>query len=249
LADQLNPRNIVAILRLAEGVNSDTEDGKKKKLDYLKIAHEIDPKNARVNHMLGHFFFELKQFIGAQEHFDLAFKLDEKLVEAAASAIYLRFSICNWGKNGTQYRNDVKSLTDIATAERDRFLFNNKSHEVSVIHPHMALGYAINSEHKLAISKSYAENEKIIAVWSGLQIFDDTSEESRSQYRSESQKAGFRLKVGYVSANIKSKTTVYMAQVSAITIYDVHQICVSPVHTCCHQWDEVSSYLFEKLSS
>jgi predicted O-linked N-acetylglucosamine transferase (SPINDLY family) len=239
----------VAILRLAEGVNSDTEDGKKKKLDYLKIAHDIDPKNAKINHMLGHFFFEVKQFKGAQEHFDLAFKLDEKLVEAAASAIYLRFSICNWGKNGTQYKNDIKSLTDIAKAERDRLLLNNKSHEVSVIHPHMALGYAINSEHKLAISKSYAENEKVIAVWSGLKIFDDTSEESRSQYRSESQKAGFRIKVGYVSANIKSKTTVYMAQVSTISIFSVRHTCVSPVHTCRHQWDEISFHVIEKLSS
>lgn len=239
----------MAILRLAEGISSDTEDGKKKKLDYLKTAFEIDPKNARVNHMLGHFFFELKQFKGALEHFDLAFKLDEKLVEAAASAIYLRFSICNWGKNGTQYRNDIKSLTDIATSERDRLLLNGKSHEVSVIHPHMALGYAIDSEHKLAISKSYAENEKVIAVWSGLKIFDDTSEESRSQYRSESQKAGFRVKVGYVSANIKSKTTVYMAQVSTISIFGVRHTCVSPVHKCRRQWDEISSYLSEKLSS
>lgn len=209
----------MAILRLAECTNSGTDDGKKKKLDYLKTAHEIDPKNARVNHMLGHYFFELKQFKGALNHFDLAFKLDEKLVEAAASAIYLRFSICNWGKNGIQYRNDIKSLTDIAKAERDRLLLYNKSQEVSVIHPHMALGYAINSEHKLAISKSYAENEKIIAVWSGQEIFDDTSEESRSHFRGESQKVGFRVKVGYVSANIKSKTTVYMAQVSTISVF------------------------------
>jgi predicted O-linked N-acetylglucosamine transferase (SPINDLY family) len=214
----------VAILRLAEGTNSGNDEGKKKKLDFLKSAFEIDPQNARVNHMLGHFLFELKQFKRALEHFDLAFKFDEKLVEAAASAIYLRFSICNWGNNGTQYRNDIKSLTDIAEVERDRLLLNNQSNEVSVIHPHMALGYAVNSEHKLAISKSYAKNEKAVAVWSGLEVFDDTSEESRSDFRSASQKAGFRIKVGYVSANIKSKTTVYMAQVSTITIFGIHHI-------------------------
>ena len=32
------------------------------------------------------------------------------------------------------------------------------------------------------------------------------------RYRKESSKKGFRIRVGYVSANIKSKTTVYMAQ-------------------------------------
>ena len=166
-----------------------------------------------MNHLLGHFLFEVKQLKKSMEHFDLAFKYDEKLIEAASSAIYLRFSICNWGKNGTQYRNDIKILSHIAEAERDRLLLNNQSHEVSVIHPHMALGYAINSEHKLAITKSYAKNEKITALSSGLRPFDDTSEESRSHLRESSLKADFRIKVGYVSANIKSKTTVYMAQV------------------------------------
>ena len=218
-------------MRLAEGTNSDTDAGKKKKLGFLKNAFEIDPRNARVNQLLGHFLFEVKQLKKSLQHFDLAFKYDDKLIEAAASAIYLRFSICSWGQNGSQYRNDIKTLSNIAESERDRSLLNNRSHDVSVIHPHMALGYAIPSEHKLAITKSYAQNEKIAALSSGLRIFDDTSEESRSKFREASQKDEFRIKVGYVSANIKSKTTVYMAQVSQyyhslLHLYLIHDTIV-----------------------
>ncbi len=45
---------------------------------------------------------------------------------------------------------------------------------------------------------------------SGLTIYNQSQNIAR--YVLESKQPNFRIKIGYVSANIKSKTTVYMAQ-------------------------------------
>ena len=52
----------------------------------------------------------------------------------------------------------------------------------------------------------------------------------RVSYKDEFNKKDFRIRVGYVSANIKSKTTVYMAQVG---IQDVIKRSVIPKAFLC----------------
>lgn len=76
------------------------------------------------------------------------------------------------------------------------------------VHPHMALGYAIKPSLKLEIAKSHSRGEKALVKQSGIVPYAHKP----SMYHEEAARDGFRIKVGYVSANIKSKTTVYMAQ-------------------------------------
>jgi tetratricopeptide (TPR) repeat protein len=95
----VNPNNTRVHLRLAELTpepHSDT--GRKRKLEHLAKAFEVAPRDAGVNFALGNFLFELKQWTASIEHLQAAYFLNPQLTEAASSVIYLRSSMCMWGK-------------------------------------------------------------------------------------------------------------------------------------------------------
>jgi hypothetical protein len=76
-------------------------------------------------------------------------------------------------------------------------------------------GYHIPPELKLQIARSHAASEKALVRQSIDLIFTHKPafyREAMNLAQSSSGASRWRLKVGYVSANIKSKTTVYMAQ-------------------------------------
>ena len=203
----------MANINMAQYIDSGDESGKELKYEYLSTALEIDPNNTLVNHMMGHFFFDKKDWLKSIQFLDRAYELDNRTLEAATSAIYIRFTICHWGVNGSQYRSDLKLLSVAAQKEWESLNADSAALESSYIHPHMSLGYALDPFHKLAIATNYANREKRMVLYSGMKPFDDTSASSRKRFLKQSKKKAFRIKVGYVSANIKSKTTVYMAQV------------------------------------
>ena len=150
------------------------------------------------------------------QYLENAYQLDPTLLEAAANAIYLRFSVCNWGYKGEQYRKDIATLTSIVRKEMTTsFLDIDSINQASVVHPHMALGYAINPDLKLAISRSHARAEGVLVTRNNLFPYNDTSKSAHSKLVAASTKPGYRIKIGYASANIKAKTTAYMAQVRA----------------------------------
>jgi tetratricopeptide (TPR) repeat protein len=207
-------------LKLAQVIFRKSDEGKEKYYNLLMQALEIDPDNAEINQTLGNFFYEIHHLSKAINHLDRAYSLDNNLVDAAANAIHIRFSICDWGKDGVRYNKDLETLKKIAQkdSETDHDL-NAAEFSISPIHPHMTLGYPINSTQKLEITRSFSRAEQRLVIKSGLSFFNDTSPRSRAKFLKESRKPGFRVKVGYVSANIKSKTTVYMAQVSQSPTY------------------------------
>ena len=199
-------------------MRANDKNGIEKKAKYLYDALQIEPENSMVNHALGNLYFENNQLEISLKFLENAFKLNSTLTEAAASAIYLRFSLCSWGSKGAQYKKDLKTLNDIIKKEQKTSYLNiNELSQVSVIHPHMSLGYAINVELKLAMSKSHARGERVLVLKNGLTPYNDTAESKREAFRQKSLQKDFRIKVGYVSANIKAKTTVYMAQVGPLS--------------------------------
>lgn len=203
----------MANINMAQYMDSGDETGKRVKYEYLRTALDIDPNNSMVNHLMGHFHFDKRNWLKSIQFLDRAYNLDNRALEAATSAIYIRFTICQWGRNGSQYRDDLKFLSGAAKKEWESVQSGSVAPETSNIHPHMSLGYALDPFHKLAIATNYANREKRMVLHSGMVPFDDTSASSRKRYLKQSKKKAFRIKVGYVSANIKSKTTVYMAQV------------------------------------
>ena len=208
---QLNPNNTAAMLRLADIVDDpQSEKGKQQKLAYLVKAFDVRPQDAQVNLQLGNFLFEVKQWQSSIEHMHAAYTLDASLTEAASSVIYLRSSMCMWGKKGGQFLSDMQKVRELVEAEtKSSFLQESSMRQQSVVHPHMALAYPLKPELKLAIARSHARAEKVLVQNSGLQPFNHSSPD---EYKQEASRPAFRIKIGYASANIKSKTTVYMAQ-------------------------------------
>jgi predicted O-linked N-acetylglucosamine transferase (SPINDLY family) len=203
----------MANINMAQYTDSGDESGKRVKYEYLSTALDLYPNNSMVNHMMGHFHFDKKDWLKSIQFLDRAYELDNRALEAATSAIYIRFTICHWGRNGSQYRKDLQILSGAAKKEWESAKEGAAALGNSNIHPHMSLGYALDPFHKLAIATNYANREKRMVLHSGMKPFDDTSASSRKRFLKQSKKKAFRIKVGYVSANIKSKTTVYMAQV------------------------------------
>lgn len=146
-------------------------------------------------------------------YLEVAYLLDPSYMAAGASAIYLRISICKWGKKGSQYAKDMKTLNSIVKREMStRHESTDLLEQVSAIHPHMSLSYPLSPEFKLAIAKSHAQGEKALILKHGVTPYNDTSKATRAHHLEESKQKGYRIKIGYASANIKAKTTVYMAQ-------------------------------------
>lgn len=173
-------------------------------------------------------------------------------------------SFFQWGPNGRTYYEDMDRISDIVKREVNSSMKRiNSVDQQSVVHPHMALGFPIASDLKLAIARSHARAETVVVRNAGLTIYDDENEVSRTRFGSaafgtakkyQSARAlfnevyrelgstaaggggsnmsksmdqiaatrdmllrtpfakGYRIRVGYVSANIKAKSTVYMAQ-------------------------------------
>lgn len=206
-------------MKLAQVTSHDSDKGKETFYNLLTKALEIDPDDAEINQLMGNFLYEIHHLSKAINYLDRAYSLDNNLVDAAANAIHIRFSICDWGEDGAKYKKDLETLKIIAQKNSDACHdLNATALSISPIHPHMTLGYPINSTQKLEITRSYSRAEQRLVLKSGLNFFNDSSPRSRSKFLKESKKPGFRVKVGYVSANIKSKTTVYMAQVSQILL-------------------------------
>lgn len=83
----------------------------------------------------------------------------------------------------------------------------------SSIQPHMALSFDIPADLKLQISQSHADAEReVFATLGRHEAMSLAAERARVRRGFQADPSSFRIRVGYVSANIKSKTTVYMAQ-------------------------------------
>jgi predicted O-linked N-acetylglucosamine transferase (SPINDLY family) len=92
----------------------------------------------------------------------------------------------------------------------------------------MLLGYDISSELKLNVAQMHTRREQQLVRRSGLIIFSHSPE----MYSKEVSHSDFRIKIGYVSANFKSKTTVYMTQdlfrFHSSAKFEVHVYAITP---------------------
>lgn len=145
---------------------------------------------------------------GSQYQHDMAaieqIIIDEVAVKEAQKLVSMRSPVPPTGPGeGTGTGTGRTAAAGEAWIEHDQ-----ASLTASSIHTHMLLGYAISSELKLQVARMHTEHEQSLVRRSGLTVFTH----SPDMYAEEVATPNFRIKVGYVSANFKSKTTVYMAQ-------------------------------------
>jgi tetratricopeptide (TPR) repeat protein len=175
---------------------------------YLELASQlVDPTNAQDNLHLGNEYFGIKKYPKSLYFFNAALNIDPNLDYAAASAAYLRSNIADWGPGGEWFESDMRRLTDIISKEKLELdaLIASGSGAVhsSAVHPHMSLAYPIDPALKLVVARTHALTEVQLVKKYNLTIH----KHDYRKYRKESSQSSFRLKVGYSSANFKSKAS------------------------------------------
>jgi predicted O-linked N-acetylglucosamine transferase (SPINDLY family) len=189
---------------------SEHANGQSAKIKYLNSAATVATKASEHN-KLGNQYYSVKYLLQALKHFKKAYNLDKSLTDALANGIYIKTNLCIWGKNGTSFDEDVEILKSIVEHEMETSMLDiNNISQTSAIHPHMSLAYPIPVPYKLAIAKSHANGEKLLIVNHGVKSYNHTK--LIPSYLAESNRPGFRIKVGYISASFKSKAIIYLTQ-------------------------------------
>lgn len=199
---------------------------------YLLTALHYDSKNSEASLMLGNIFWGARAWNSALENFEVAYESGHRPDSLFVLIVYLRKFVCKWGPGGYQHEEDMQAVERIIRSEMTDLSLESDGGmpRQSAVHPYMALGFAISSELKLVVARSHALAEKAMVA----RTFANLPNFSRplSNYKAQSMAPGFRIKVGYVSANIKSKTTVYMAQdlwrFHNRSSFEVHVYATSP---------------------
>lgn len=193
-------------------VENSHENSDKEK--YLELAGTvIDLESVSENLHLGNEYFGIKKYSQSLHYFDAVIKLDPSHDYAVASAAYLRSNIADWGPNGSTFETNMADLAVIIAKEAEtmqRLLDSGFQREVkaSAVHPHMSLSYPIDPMLKLAVARSHALTEVNLVNKHNLTVYTHDP----ALYRAQASSSGFRLRVGYSSANFKSKATMYMAK-------------------------------------
>lgn len=139
-----------------------------------------------------------------------------------------------WGRNGSLYAEDMQSIVDIITAEEKRVYGTGGIDQASVFNPANLLGYEVPPKYKLLVAQSFSTAEQYSATRvAGFKPINHKQHVSR--HVADARKTGFRIRVGYVSANIKSRTTSFMGQ-NVLEFHDkskfeVHVYATTPPDT------------------
>ena len=132
------------------------------------------------------------------------------------------------------YTQDMQSIIDIITAEQKQIYGTGGIEQASVFNPANLLGYEVPPKYKLLVAQSYSTAEQYSATRvAGIKPVNHKNHVAR--YIADSRKSGFRIRVGYVSANIKSRTTSFMGQ-NVLAFHDkskfeVHVYATTPPDT------------------
>ncbi len=180
------------------------------RLKHLISALQIDPDGYKTNYDVASQLWDLRAWDSSLSYFERAFQLNSSCHSSFSTSVYLRQYICKWGTDGILHYADMRAIEQLVTEELMMLEggISDTDFTTVTVHPHMTLSYDIPSQLKLDIAKSHSRGEKALVKESGAHI----NTHKPSAYREEAAREGFRIKVGYVSANIKSKTTAYMSQ-------------------------------------
>ena len=167
IALNINNKTIEAYHLIARALPVRTDDASEK-IGYLLTALEIDPKYGDTHSLLGSTYFEVKNWDKSLYHLEKAVQLNPSLTKAHANAVYLRNNMCKWGKNGTQYFQDMEAIEKIVRNEMVTTMKSSRPSDwQSVVFPHTALAYRVDPIIKFAAAASYARFEKSQAISRG----------------------------------------------------------------------------------
>ena len=144
---------------------------------------------------------------------------NRELAPSCASAVYCRLLVVDYGFNGTQYDRDMKRLTTLVKQETAQWRTGNETHfawqRASSTHPHMMLGYTVDSMLKRYVAEAVAFLDETMARaaegGTSLRPLPDDMPlvTTPEQVRQENPQ---RIRVGFVGSGFNSKAVLYLSQ-------------------------------------
>jgi len=146
---------------------------------------------------------------------------------ACTNAVYCRTNILDWGTNGTQFDADMNLVETITRMEVASYRTVDASGNVhwkrsTSAHPHMMLGYPVDSNLKRYVSESYAAMDEILArvSESGTELpslppdLPYDQDDNRAKYIFDVADSGkeFRIRIAFVASGFNSKAVLYLSQ-------------------------------------
>ena len=184
-----------------------------------------------MNILAANLYWDKKELTLSLQHFERAYNASLSMgsphYQALSNAIYLRTNLAIWGHDGRGYDEDMLAL--IALIEREvntSMLAKSSLHQASAVFPHMTQAYTIPSALKLQVAMSHASAEALLPASRGWRKPDYFSPETLAKYKAEASRDGFRIKIGYVSASMRSKAIIYLTQ----NIFGFHDRSKFEVH-------------------
>jgi predicted O-linked N-acetylglucosamine transferase (SPINDLY family) len=112
------------------------------------------------------------------------------------------------------FTDDMAEISAKIRIEINTTMRQTGTKQASAFSPANVLGYAISPALKLAVAQSFSRAEAaMVTTNTGMLPLDHSKPELiRKTRKAAATEKGFRIRVGYVSANIKSRTTTFMAQ-------------------------------------
>jgi tetratricopeptide (TPR) repeat protein len=113
---EINPASAPAHLLLAASYAADqgdkysSEGDTQARLGHLQTAEQLAPRDWEVTSQIGNVLWEMRKYAPAAAYFTRSYQLNASFIEARAYAIYTRSSICDWGRGGAQYDEDMRTL-------------------------------------------------------------------------------------------------------------------------------------------
>lgn len=169
----------------------------------------------------GQLFVE-RDYEGCADVFEIScIKSKHLLGPSCANAVYCRNMIMDWGFNGTQFDLDMKRITQITKMEVAQYRTQHEDGSFSwkrsaSVHPHMMLGYPVDSILKRYVTESAASMDEMAARVNldgrGVTPLPDDlpfdPNESRAGFLSDSAEPNFRIRVGFVASWFNSKAVL-----------------------------------------
>ena len=188
-----------------------------------------DPDSGKTPEQLYHDgteHFAQKQHAKAAAAFQKSCDLSQRQIGVACTnAVYCRTNIMDWGPNGTQFDDDMRTVETITRMEVASYRTvdaqgNAHWKRSTSAHPHMMLGYPVNSTLKRYVAESYAAMDELLARVNenGGGVADlpadlpYNQEDDRARYIFDNATQDFRLRVAFVASGFNSKAVLYLSQ-------------------------------------
>jgi len=169
-------------------------------------------------------YFQKRDYQLCADYFEVSCQNSgQRLGPSCANAVYCRNMIVDWGFNGTQFEEDMKRIERISKLEASQYRHESADGSFTwtramSTHPHMMLGYPIDTVLKRYVAESAAFvediSQRIVGRGEIKPLPADlpfNPEEDRARFVAEAAEDGAKIRIGFVASGFNSKAVLYLS--------------------------------------